>query len=349
MVVAPARERPGGTPVRSFKVEYRFLGQSGLQVSALSFGAWVTFGDQMGEEKAFECMDAAYQAGVNFFDNAEGYAKGEAETMMGRVFKRAGWKRSDLVVSTKIFWGGDGPNDRGLSRKHLIEGTEASLARLQLDYVDLLFCHRPDLHTPIEETVRAMNHLIDRGMAFYWGTSEWSAEQIREAFEVARREHLVGPTMEQPQYNLFHRERVETEYSRLYQAFGLGLTTWSPLASGILTGKYNDGVPEGSRMATKGYEWLRKRLDTPEGKAQLEAVRELTPLAQEMDATTAQLALAWCLVNPNVSTVITGATKPEQVEQNMKALQVAAKLTPEVVDRIESIVGNRPKPLPDAR
>lgn len=330
-------------------MNYRYLGRSGLEVSELSFGAWVTFGDQVDEDVAFACMDAAYQAGVNFFDNAEGYAGGQAETMMGNVIKRAGWKRSDLVVSTKIFWGGAGPNDRGLSRKHVIEGTESALARLQLDYVDLVFCHRPDLHTPVEETVRAMNYLIDQGKAFYWGTSEWSAEQIREAHEVARHEHLIGPTMEQPQYNLFHRARVETEYSRLYQAFGMGLTTWSPLASGVLTGKYNDGIPEGSRMATKGYEWLRKRLETPEGEARLEAVRRLAPVADEVGGTLAQLALAWCLKNPNVSTVITGATRPEQVEQNMKALDLVDRLTPSVLERIEEIVDNRPKPLPDER
>ncbi|MEX2536824.1 MAG: aldo/keto reductase [Trueperaceae bacterium] len=246
-------------------------------------------------------------------------------------------------------WGGEGPNDRGLSRKHLVEGTHASLARLKLDYVDLLYCHRPDPHTPIEETVRGMNYLVDQGKAFYWGTSEWSAEQIREAHEVARREHLVGPVMEQPQYNLFNRARVETEYTRLYDAFGLGLTTFSPLASGVLTGKYNDGVPEGSRLATEGYEWLRKRLESPEGQAQVEAVRKLTPLAQELGGTTAQLALAWCLKNPNVSSVITGASKPEQVEQNMKALELVDRLTPQVLERIEEIVGSRPKALPDAR
>lgn len=330
-------------------MNYRYLGRSGLKVSELSFGAWVTFGEQIDEEVAFECMDAAYRAGVNFFDNAEGYADGQAETMMGNIFQRAGWKRSDLVVSTKIYWGGDGPNDRGLSRKHLIEGTEAALARLQLDYVDLVFCHRPDLHTPVEETVRGMNYLIDQGKAFYWGTSEWSAEQIREAHEVARHEHLIGPTMEQPQYNLFHRQRVESEYARLYESFGLGLTTFSPLASGLLTGKYNEGVPRGTRFATEGYEWLRRRLESAEGQAQVGAVRRLTPLAEELGGSMAQLALAWCLKNPNVSTVITGASRPEQVEQNMRALDLVDRLTPEVMERIEEIVDNRPKPLPDAR
>lgn len=330
-------------------MNYRYLGRSGLQVSELSFGAWVTFGSQMGEDEAFACMEAAYNAGVNFFDNAENYAAGEAERIMGKVLKRSGWKRSDLVISTKVFWGGDGPNDRGLSRKHVIEGANAALDRLQLDYVDLIYCHRPDIRTPIEETVRAMNFLIDQGKAFYWGTSEWSAEQIREAHEVARREHLIGPTMEQPQYNLFHREKVEVEFTRLYEAFGLGLTTWSPLASGILTGKYNDGIPEGSRMKTEGYEWLAARLDTERGKKELASVRKLTELADELGATTAQLAIAWCLKNPNVSSVITGASRAQQVEQNMQAAAVADKLTPQVMDRIEEIVDNRPQPVKDLR
>ena len=330
-------------------MKYRYLGSSGLQVSELSFGSWVTFSTQIGENTAQDCMQAAYDAGVNFFDNAEGYASGASEVMMGNVIRNAGWKRSDLVISTKIFWGGSGPNDRGLSRKHVIEGTNASLARMQLDYVDLLFCHRPDLDTPIEETVRAMNYLIDQGKAFYWGTSEWSAEQLREAHEVARREHLIGPTMEQPQYNMFAREKVEAEYARLYDSFGLGLTTWSPLASGYLTGKYNDGVPEGSRLTVEGYEFLRKRLESDEGKEMIAKVRLLGGIADELGCTTAQLALAWCLKNPNVSTVITGASRPEQVEQNMKAADVADKLTPAVMQRIEGILDNKPTPQPHLR
>lgn len=325
-------------------MNYRYLGSSGLQVSELSFGSWVTFGTQIGDDTAFECMQAAWNAGVNFFDNAEGYADGQSEVMMGNVIRRAGWKRKDLVISTKIFWGGDGPNDTGLSRKHVIEGTNAALARMQLDYVDLLYCHRPDLRTPIEETVRAMNWLIDQGKAFYWGTSEWSAEQIREAHEVARREHLIGPTMEQPQYNMFHRERVEAEYLRLYEAFGLGLTIWSPLASGFLTGKYNDGIPEGSRLTLEGYEFLKRRLESEEGSSMIARVRLLTSLATELGCSTAQLAIAWCLKNPHVSTVITGASRPEQVEQNMGALGVVDKLTPAVMQRIEGILKNRPNP-----
>ncbi len=254
-------------------MEYRFLGSSGLQVSALSLGAWVTYGDQTGEDTAFACMETAYQAGVNFFDNAEAYASGKAETIMGNVIQRAGWKRSDLVISTKIFWGGDGPNDSGLSRKHIIEGLDASLARLQMPYVDLLFCHRPDMHTPIEETVRAMNHVISQGKAFYWGTSEWDAVQIMEAYHIARREHLIPPMMEQPEYNMFQRERVEVEYAPLYEKIGLGTTIWSPLASGLLTGKYNQGIPEDARASLEGYEWLRERFESDSGKQKIAKVR----------------------------------------------------------------------------
>ena len=330
-------------------MEYRRLGSSGLHVSALSFGAWVTFGQQFGEDTAYDCMKAAFDAGVNFFDNAEAYAQGRAEIVMGNAIKRAGWKRSDLVVSTKIFWGGDGPNDTGLSRKHLVEGANAALARLQLDYVDLIFCHRPDIYTPIEETVRAMNYLIDAGKAFYWGTSEWSAPQILEAYHVARREHLIPPTMEQPQYNMFHRERFEQEYARLYREIGLGTTIWSPLASGLLTGKYSQGLVEGTRATLAGYEWLRQRFESAEGRAQIEKARQLEPIAGELGCTLAQLALAWCLKNPNVSTVITGASRPEQVVENMQALDVAPRLSDEVMERIEAILQNKPKPEADYR
>ena len=330
-------------------MQYRYLGNSGLKVSALSFGAWVTFGDQIGEDVATDLMKTAYDHGVNFFDNAEGYSAGKAETMMGNVIKKQGWKRSDLVVSTKIFWGGGGPNDLGLSRKHIIEGTKAAIERFQMNYVDLVFCHRPDPHTPIEETVRAMNFLLDQGLAFYWGTSEWSAEQIRQAYEVARREHLVPPLMEQPQYNMLVRERVESEYQPLYRDFKLGLTTWSPLSSGLLSGKYNDGVPEDSRINTPGYEWLRERFESEEGQKQLETVRKLAGVADDLGCSTAQLALAWCLKNPDVSTVITGASKAEQVTQNMEALNVVDKLTDDVMNRIEEVLDNKPAPMPDAR
>jgi voltage-dependent potassium channel beta subunit len=330
-------------------MEYRFLGRSGIKISALSFGTWVTFGDQLGEAAAAACLKAAYEAGVNFFDAAEGYAHGKAEVMLGRIIRKSGWNRSDLVVSTKIFWGGPGPNDVGLSRKHIIEGTEASLKRLQMDYVDLIFCHRPDKNTPIEETVRAMSHLIGQGKAFYWGTSEWSAEEIRDAFHIARRERLVPPTMEQPQYNMFHRDRVEREYRRLYEEFGLGTTVWSPLASGFLTGKYAHGIPEGSRLSLRGYQWLRKRYEGREAEKKIEKVRRLGRLAAGLKISLAELALAWCLKNPRVSTVITGASRPEQVAENMKASDAVKLLTDEVMGKIEKILDNTPQAEPDFR
>jgi voltage-dependent potassium channel beta subunit len=330
-------------------MEYRFLGRSGLKISALSLGAWVTFGGQVGEEMALECMTAAYEAGVNFFDNAEAYAQGNAETVMGNVIKKTGWKRSELIISTKIFWGGDGPNDTGLSRKHLIEGTHASLKRLQMDYVDLLFCHRPDLYTPIDETVWTMHQIIQQGKAFYWGTSEWSAQQITEAHAVARREHLIPPLMEQPEYNMFHRQRVEKEYAHLYREFGLGTTIWSPLDSGLLTGKYNQGIPEGTRVSLKGYEWLRKYFESDEAKLNIEKVKKLMPVAADLGCSIAQLAIAWCLRNPNVSTVITGASRREQVLENMKALDVLEKLDDAVMARIEAILDNKPEQEADWR
>lgn len=327
-------------------MQYRYLGRSGLKVSALSYGSWVTFGDQIDTDRAAECMQVAYDHGVNFFDNAEVYSDGQSETMMGEVIQDKGWTRSDLVVSTKIFWGGEGPNDIGLSRKHVIEGTRAALDRLQMDYVDLVFCHRPDQHTPMEETVRAMSHLIDQGYAFYWGTSEWSAEQIRHAYEVARRERLVPPTMEQPQYNMMHRERVEVEYAPLYRDFGLGTTIWSPLSSGLLTGKYNDGIPEDSRLATEGYEWLQEQVLAND---RIEKVRKLSELADDVGCTMAQLAIAWCLTNSDVSTVITGASRPSQVEENMKALDVVDAIDTDTRVRIESILDNAPEQPRDWR
>ncbi len=323
-------------------MEYRRLGSAGIKVSALSFGSWVTFGKQLDEDLAWNCMKAAFDAGVNFFDNAEVYADGESEVLMGKVIRRSGWRRSDLVVSTKLYWGGPGPNHQGLSRKHIFDGLHASLRRLQLDYVDLLFCHRPDPETPIEETVRAMNWAIDQGLVLYWGTSEWSAQQIMEAYAVARREHLVPPQMEQPQYNMFHRERVEKEYERLYTEIGLGTTIWSPLASGLLTGKYNEGIPDGSRLALPGYEWLRRMFESEEGQQRLEKVRLLPRIADHLGCSMAQLAIAWCLKNPRVSTVITGASRPEQVVENMKALDVAAAMDDDVMASIEEILGNRP-------
>jgi voltage-dependent potassium channel beta subunit len=309
----------------------------------------VTFGEQVGEDASSACMKAAYDFGVNFFDCAEAYAAGKAETVMGNIIRKMGWKRSDLVLSTKIFWGGKGPNDTGLSRKHLVEGTEASLARLRVDYVDLLFCHRPDRDTPIAETVRAMSHLVDRGKAFYWGTSEWDAREIAEAYHIAREEHLVPPTMEQPEYNMFHRERVEKAYAPLYEEFGLGTTVWSPLASGFLTGKYNAGIPAGTRLALRGYGWLRKLYEGPGAEEKIAKVKKLARLAVDLGITLPQLALAWCLNNPRVSTVITGASRPQQVVENMKSLDAVRLLTPEVTARIEKILENKPTPPEDAR
>lgn len=330
-------------------MEYRYLGRSGLQVSALSLGGWVTWGQQVGDDVTYECMKAAWDAGVNFFDTAEVYADGRSECSMGQAIKRAGWKRSDLVLSTKLFWGGRGVNDRGLSRKHIIEGLRASLGRMEVDYVDLVFCHRPDIHTPIEETVRAMNFVINQGWAFYWGTSEWSAAEIWEAHHIARREHLIPPLMEQPEYNMLARERFEKEYARLYTELGLGTTIWSPLASGLLTGKYNNGLPEGTRATLPGYEWLREEFEKPETAAKIEKVKQLAVIAGELGCSMPQLALAWCLKNPHVSTVITGASRASQVVENMKAVDILPKLTDSVMQRIEDILQNKPEPAEDFR
>ena len=316
-------------------MNYRRLGKSGLKVSELSFGSWVTYGNQMGSDIAGECMAAAYDAGVNFFDNAEVYAKGDSEKIMGEVLRKRSWPRSSYIVSTKFFWGlRDGPNEKNtLNRKYLRQAIDGSLVRLQLDYVDLVFCHRADPGTPIEETVYAMHDMVASGKALYWGTSEWAAEEIMAAWQIAERHHLHKPVMEQPQYNLLHRERVEKEYARLYSDLGLGTTIWSPLASGMLTGKYNDGIPQGSRGTLKGYEWIAERLSEP---ARIAAVKRLAPIAADLGCTLAQMSLAWCLKNPNVSTVITGASRPSQVVENMKAQQVTPKLTPDVMARIES-------------
>jgi voltage-dependent potassium channel beta subunit len=316
-------------------MNYRRLGASGLKVSELSFGSWVTYGNQLAGESARECMAAAYDAGVNFFDNAEVYAYGKSETIMGEALARLGWRRASYIVSTKFYWGiHDGPNERNtLNRKYLMQAIDGSLARLGLDYVDLVFCHRPDPETPIEETVRAMHDMIAAGKALYWGTSEWSADEIMAAWQIAERHHLHKPVMEQPQYNLLHRERVEKEYARLYRDIGLGTTIWSPLASGLLTGKYNDGIPPDSRGTIKGYEWLAERLTDA---AKLAVVRRLAPIAADLGCTLAQLALAWCLKNPNVSTVITGASRPSQIVENMKALEVVPRLDSAVIARIDA-------------
>ena len=320
-------------------MNYRRLGNAGLKVSELSLGAWITYGGQVGEDIAMKCMSRAYDAGVNFFDNAEVYAHGNAEIVMGNVIKKMDWRRESIVVSSKVYWGGEGPNDLGLSRKHIFEACRNSLRRLQMDYLDLFFCHRPDPDTPIEETVRAMDDLIHQGKILYWGTSEWSAADIMRAYAIAREYDLVPPRMEQPQYNMLHRERVEKEYLPLYREIGLGTTIWSPLASGLLTGKYNNGLPPDTRALLKGYEWLREHVIIPQN---VEKVKKLQPIATELGVTMAQLALAWCLKNPNVSTVITGASRPEQVSENMKAIEIVPKLNSDAMERIDVILDNKP-------
>src|SRR5512132_1330887 len=318
---------------------YRRLGHSGLKVSALSLGSWVTYGNQMGVDVAAECMSAAFDAGVNFFDNAESYAHGGAETIMGEVLRKKAWRRASYIVSTKFFWGlNAGPNEKNtLNRKYLRHAIDGSLQRLGLDYVDLVFCHRPDPDTPVEETVQAMHDMIASGKALYWGTSEWSAAEIMAAWHIADKHHLAKPVMEQPQYNMLWRERVEKEYVRLYRDIGLGTTIWSPLASGVLTGKYNEGIPPDSRGTLKGYEWLQERL-TDSGK--LAVARGLAPIAAGLGCTMAQLGLAWCLKNPNVSTVITGASRPSQVVENMKAVEVVDKLDAELMVRIDAVLAS---------
>jgi len=320
-------------------LEYRRLGSAGIKLSELSIGAWVTYGGQVGEEMATRCMSKAFELGMNFFDNAEAYADGNAETVMGNVIKKLEWKREEIVVSSKVFWGGEGPNSKGLSRKHIFEACRNSLKRLQLDYLDLFFCHRPDPNTPIEETVRAMDDLIRQGKVLYWGTSEWSAAEIMSAYGIARELGLTPPQMEQPQYNMLHRDRVEKEYLPLYREIGLGTTIWSPLLSGLLTGKYNKGIPKGTRASLEGYEWLSKDVFTPE---KIAKVKALEPIAKELGCTMAQLALAWVRRNDNVSTVITGATKPEQVEENVASLRFVSSLKPKVLDRIDEILKNKP-------
>ena len=318
-------------------MNYRRLGRSGLKVSELSFGSWVTYGNQLDLNAARDCMAAAWERGVNFFDNAEVYARGESETIMGEILAKLAWPRVRYIVSTKFYWGiGDGPNEKNtLNRKYLLNAIDGALTRLKLDYVDLVYCHRPDPQTPIEETVWAMHDMIERGKALYWGTSEWSAAEIMAAWQIAERHHLRKPVMEQPEYNLFHRNRVEVEYRRLYEEIGLGLTTWSPLASGLLTGKYKDGIPADSRGAIQRMQFLVPSLTD---KAKNAAVAQLGDIAKELGCTTAQLALAWCLRNPRVSTVITGASRVAQVEENLRAVDFVPKLTPALLERIDGIV-----------
>ncbi|WP_304242681.1 aldo/keto reductase [Gracilinema caldarium] len=314
-------------------MEYRRLGSAGVKVSALSLGSWVTYGSQVDVDAAAAMLKAAYDQGVNFFDNAESYAGGKSEEIMGAALKKLGLRRASYLVSTKFYWGlNEGPNEKNtLNRKYLMQAIDGSLARFGLDYVDLVFCHRPDPNTPMEEVVWAMNDMVASGKALYWGTSEWSAEEIRQAWEIADRRNLRKPQMEQPQYNLLFRDRVEKEYQRLYSDIGLGLTTWSPLASGILSGKYAKGIPAGSRLSLPGYEWLKDRFP----QEVLSSVAALEPIARDLGGTPSQLAIAWCLRNPHVSTVITGASRLEQLQENMKALELLPKLTQQILEEID--------------
>ena len=328
-------------------MEYRYMGKTGLQLSTLSFGSWVTFHKQIDDKIADELMGIAYEQGVNFFDNAEVYAAGESENMMGRVLSKKNWDRTYIVLSSKAYFGWRGkqnkPNQTGLSRKHLTEACHEALQRLQTDYLDLYFCHRPDKKMPIAEVVQTMNTLIQQGKILYWGTSEWSGVEIMEAHRIAEAYRLIGPTMEQPQYNLFERSKVDAEYLEIYKNVGLGTTIWSPLAAGLLTGKYNDGIPEGSRFQIEGFEWLRDRWLMQE---KINKVQQLGAIAKALKVSTASLSIAWCIKNPNVTTAILGATSKAQLLDNLTALDTAALLTPEIMEQIEGIVETKPK-LPE--
>ncbi|MGN6151573.1 MAG: potassium channel beta subunit family protein [Lysobacteraceae bacterium] len=327
-------------------MDYRRLGKSGLKLSELSFGSWVTFGNQVQGKDALELMAMAYDAGINFFDNAEIYESGRAEVVMGEALRKLGWGRDTYLVSSKVFRGGEKPTQNGLSRKHVFDACHAALRRLQVDYLDLYYCHRPDVDTPIEETVRAMHDLVAQGKVMYWGTSEWSAQQLTEAWAVAKELRITPPQMEQPQYNLFERQKVEADYAPLYDLMGLGTTIWSPLKGGVLTGKYNAGIPADSRMTLPGYEWLKAQWDSEAGRQQIGKVRALSTLADEVGMPVHHLAILWCLSNPRVSSVILGASRPAQLADNLKALESKHKLTPEVIARIEAIMDNTPAPPP---
>jgi len=323
-------------------MEYRRLGKSGLQLSALSFGSWITFGKQIENNTADELMSIAYDSGINFFDNAEIYAAGKSEEVMGKILQQKKWARSSYCISSKVYFGYEDkkPNQTGLSRKHIIEGCHAALKRLQLDYIDLFYCHRPDKNTPIEETVLAMNTLIQQGKILYWGTSEWANDEIMAAFAVAKDYKIIGPTMEQPQYNLFERTKLEKDYLLLFRDYGLGTTIWSPLASGLLTGKYNDGIPTDNRLHVQGMDWLKEQ--TLGQTSKIEKTKQLTALANELGTSIAKLSIAWTLKNPHVSTTILGASKKEQLTENLKALDIVPLLTDEIIDKIENILGNKP-------
>ncbi|MEX2597807.1 MAG: aldo/keto reductase [Salibacteraceae bacterium] len=321
-------------------MEYRRLGKSGLLLSELSFGSWVTFGNQVDQQTAKSCMHHAYESGINFFDNAEVYAAGKSEEVMGKIIADAGWNRDTFVVSSKVFWGGELPNQKGLNRKHIVEACEAALKRLRVSYLDLFFCHRPDKNTPMEETVWTMHNLIQQGKILYWGTSEWSAQEVQEAMMVARQNNLIAPVMEQPQYNMLVRRKVEVEFDKLFRDYGYGSTIWSPLASGILTGKYNDGIPDGSRLTRNELNWLKEKMLT---ETNIEKVKQLTEVADDLGASMANLSIAWCLKNPHVSTVITGATKIDQLKENLRSIDIVPKLTADIMDHIEKVLDNKPK------
>ena len=324
-------------------MEYRRMGKTGLKLSVLSYGSWVTFSKQVDDSASDRLMGLAYDNGINFFDNAEAYEGGRSEEMMGRVLTKKNWDRTSYCISSKAFFGLHGkqnkPNQNGLSRKHLTEACNAALRRLQADYLDLFFCHRPDPETPMEEIVWTMNILLQQGKILYWGTSEWSAEEILEAHAVAKELSLIGPAMEQPQYNLFERTKMERDYLPVFSNIGMGTTIWSPLASGLLSGKYNHGIPEGSRLALENYAWLKERMMQDE---KLEKVQKLERVTKELDASLATLAIAWCIRNPNVTTAILGATKESQLTENLGAIQVCAKLTPAIMDEIDGIMGSKP-------
>ncbi|XP_037397005.1 voltage-gated potassium channel subunit beta-2-like isoform X5 [Pygocentrus nattereri] len=328
---------------------YRNLGKCGLRVSCMGLGTWVTFGSQVSDEVAESVLTVAYENGVNLFDTAEIYASGRAETVLGSIIKKKGWRRSSFVITTKIYWGGQAETERGLSRKHIIEGLRGSLSRLQMDYVDIVFANRTDINTPMEEVVRAMTFVINQGLAMYWGTSRWSAMEIMEAYSVARQFNLVPPVCEQAEYHYFQRDKVEVQLPELYHKIGVGVMTWSPLACGLITGKYCDGVPDTSRAALKGYEWLKEKVQSDEGRRQMMKIKEITTLAERLGCTAAQLAIAWCMRSEGVSCVLIGVSSTEQLLENLEAIKVLSLLTPELVVQLDSVLGNMPHSKKETR
>ncbi|XP_052213140.1 voltage-gated potassium channel subunit beta-2-like isoform X4 [Dreissena polymorpha] len=327
----------------SARIHYKNLGKSGLRVSMVGLGTWVTFGAQTSDETAEEILTLAYESGINFFDTAEVYAAGKAEIVLGNILQKKQWRRSSYIVSSKIYWGGKAETEKGLSRKHIIEGLKGSLERLQLEYVDIVFANKPDVHTPMEETVRAFTHVINQGWAMYWGTSRWSPTDIMEAYSVARQFNLIPPVAEQTEYHLFQREKVELQMPELYHKIGIGTVIWSPLASGILTGKYDDGIPIHSRAALKGYSWLKDKILSEEGRRQQGKLREVAEVADRIGCSLSQLAIAWCLKNENVNCVLLGASNVDQLYENIQAVQYISKLTPNIMHELDRLLGNKPK------